>query len=371
MKVLTYIRKKGLKSLLDKYHIKATYHRELPLVILNYSIFSPIEKQIVREYRGLTLELDSWKVCARGFSRFLNLGERPTISNKFNWEDFKTYSKEDGSLILLYNYLGEWRVNTRGSFAEGNIQNSDLSWKDYFWGTVDKFFLENLQNNHTYLFELCGPYNRIVTKYEKPQSFILAGINNETGEELPNHRLACLAFDANCSTPKRTEKWTKELLLQDLTSQSKDFEGYVVKDNKGMRLKVKNPAWLSEFHLKGNNGANLNKVETVVDILINRPNDFDEVISYYPEYAVRATTIKNLYESILSSCVKRYEEIKSTANQKDFALLALKAPVPSVLFNARKNKISIDEAWKLSQSAIVKNLEIHLCSKTSKESISI
>ena len=120
-KVQSYLKKHGLQKLKDEFGINHSIHPELPLVILNYDqIKSPKNLQIVRECRGLTLNLDDWSLVARSFYRFFNLGESQI--EKFDFSNFKVQSKEDGSLVVIYYFNGNWHVNTRGSFANDKMK---------------------------------------------------------------------------------------------------------------------------------------------------------------------------------------------------------------------------------------------------------
>src|SRR4029077_15803171 len=100
-------------------------HPSLPLVGLKYDQIEAIKSDpLVIECRGIVLEKGSWNIIAKGFDRFFNLGEQPEIFKDFDWEEFVCQTKEDGSLIFLYHYADEWRVNTSGSFAQGECNFS-------------------------------------------------------------------------------------------------------------------------------------------------------------------------------------------------------------------------------------------------------
>lgn len=77
LEVQTYLRGgKTIDDLESELGIKAIAHPTLPLVILNYNqIESPKRNSIVRECRGLVLEVGTWNVVARSFQRFFNFGE--------------------------------------------------------------------------------------------------------------------------------------------------------------------------------------------------------------------------------------------------------------------------------------------------------
>ena len=81
-----------------------------PLVVLNYdNVQSPREELLVSECRGLVLEMNSWRIVARGMNRFFNqFSMIPSNSLGFNYEKFSLEVKEDGTYIHLFCYDGEW-----------------------------------------------------------------------------------------------------------------------------------------------------------------------------------------------------------------------------------------------------------------------
>ena len=152
-------------------------HPSLPLVGFKYDqIESKKSDPIVQECRGVVLEDGTWKVVAKAFDRFFNLGEFPEELEKFDWSNFTCTSKEDGSLILLYYYDGQWRVNTSGSFGIGQVNRTDKTWASLFWETAKSNGLNTLKLNHhfTYVFELCTGYNKIVRRYPSASIFLLS-----------------------------------------------------------------------------------------------------------------------------------------------------------------------------------------------------
>lgn len=152
----------SLQTLYEHYKIRCGYHPDLsnvPLVVLNYdNVLSPKEEPLVSECRGLVLELDTWKVVARGMTRFFNQKNQSKENNNhsqpqiksassfsssssdnvqshssskdndkdqtipkeeeeklgtlsvtgFNYSNYSLEVKEDGTYIQLFNYKGEW-----------------------------------------------------------------------------------------------------------------------------------------------------------------------------------------------------------------------------------------------------------------------
>src|SRR5690606_13355229 len=115
---------------------------------------------------------------ARSFSRFFNWGEMAEEMPLFNWNDCYATSKEDGSLMILYHYAGQWRVNTRGSFADGICGFSGKTWAELFFEVLDIRDIEHYcDQDFSYVFEFCSLHNKVVRKYDNSQAFLLAGFH--------------------------------------------------------------------------------------------------------------------------------------------------------------------------------------------------
>src|SRR5581483_8555835 len=83
-------------------------HPTLPLIGFKYDqIDSPKTDPIVKEARGIVLGKCTWNVIAKPFNRFFNLGEDQENFKDFDWNDFTCYTKEDGSLMIVYFYDGQ------------------------------------------------------------------------------------------------------------------------------------------------------------------------------------------------------------------------------------------------------------------------
>jgi tRNA splicing ligase len=140
LKTQEYLKKNSLEKLIKDYALEATYSPVgESLVILNYSqIDSPKHSPITKECRGLVLNTQTYEVVAKGFSRFFNYGESREEINNFNWKNFSTQNKEDGSLIIFYWYEDLWFVNTRASFGLGKVGNSNFTWEELFYQTINE-----------------------------------------------------------------------------------------------------------------------------------------------------------------------------------------------------------------------------------------
>jgi len=152
LKIQRMLKKAPLEKIIDKYTLRACYHPTDDRVILNYTKDSPKLSPIVKECRGLVLNKQTGDLVARAFSRFFNVGEVRQHFKKFNWLAFECQEKHDESLILLYYWNDEWQINTRGSFGDGKVNESEKTWHDLFYMAIPKKDLEFFDKRYTYVF---------------------------------------------------------------------------------------------------------------------------------------------------------------------------------------------------------------------------
>lgn len=272
--VQEYLNRHSLDDLSRYYGIEITSYED-GRIILNYSqINSPKIHEIVRDCRALVLDSD-FNLISRSFRRFYNIGE--DIDN-FNFDDCIYYTKEDGSLINLYWWNGQWRINTRGSFGEGFINNSDKTWRDVFIEACPNY--SKLDPKFTYAFELCSPYNQVVRLYKEPAAFLLSAFDGEN--ELPHNsnifadaeRLGItLVSTYNFSGQDELTTFLERCMLSDPT-----FEGFVLRDVNNNRLKIKNTSYLNLHRL--NNNGNVAHPKNLIPLIMD--SEIDEVLIYFP-----------------------------------------------------------------------------------------
>lgn len=361
LKVQEYLSVKTLEDLNKELGIAVTPHDTLPLVILNYDqIESPKTNPVVRECRGLVLEKDTNKLVARSFSRFFNWGEVADEMGLFNFSNFHTFSKEDGSLVLIYNYNGVWYANTRGSFGQHKIQFSDLTWYEGFCKAlkVNKLDELKLDPEVTYVCEYCSPLNKVVRRYADHTMYLLTafrGYHELTPHEVDNVR------HENFLRPERFDFKDVKQIHDFLTHKSEvdpTFEGVVICDNNFQRWKVKNPTYLSLHQLRGE-GDNLFNPKYLLPFILS--NEGDELLTYFPEVEETFKQQKVQVEEAYSKLVEVWNAAYKIEGQKDFALAIVgKTPFTGLLFSLRKdhgnnqNEELLKKAWRNNVDGILK-----------------
>lgn len=350
-----YILVNGIDSL-KELGINVYLHPTLPLNGFKYNqIESPKTHEVVKWSRGTVLERDTWKLVAQPFKRFFNYGEGGEDDIKaFDWSQCTAMTKEDGSLIIVYFYSGEWHVNTSGSFGLMNYdQLKSETWRDLFWRTFNSLGgkKEKLQKGLTYIMELCTLENKVVRHYKVPSLFLLSVMNGEkefTAAQITEH-----ASLINIQTPqihlfKNIEE--VEAFILNVAKTDATFEGIVIRDKNNLRFKVKSASYLAIHRLFDNGGVH--RVSRLIELVM--ANDGDEFLLHFPELSKEYEKVRQTINSDLVALKTIWDMNRNILVQKNFALAIKDCKYSSILFCARKTGKSVDEIWRGSTELIVK-----------------
>ena len=314
---------------LGQYNLEINHCKTLPITTYNYGVKTPPSlkyDEVTREARGLCLS--GSQIVARGFRRFFNLGENP---NETFGGKFRTFEKLDGSLILLYfldcpGFKG-WRINTRGGFGDNLL--GVVPAKELFWRNFD-LNLDLLDPNVTYTFELVGPENRIVRHY--PEGVYLTGAFKKDGTEVDTTHLNWrnLPREFDCKNLSDVQELICKFEKEDPT-----YEGVVLLDEKGERLKVKSSTYVA-LHYSLANG-NVLRPDRFWDLYLKGETDeLMSVLDYLrPKFMEYLDTLKKAEEHLLE-IFNQYKDLE----RKDFALQIKDEPFKSSLF-LLKNGLSM------------------------------
>lgn len=329
----------ALNKLKEEFFIKNISHDDDDRVILNYNMIdSPKTHEIVRECRGLVLDKDDgWKLIAKAFTRFFNHCETEHLD--FDWsKPVEASDKEDGSLILYYFYNGEWRVNTKGSFGHGEINDSGHTWVELFNNTLGEKpedWLWMLDKTHTYVFELCSVHNKVVRHYDKPISFLLSVFNGE--KELDLTGKVCYFQRPKSFIVHSLDEAIAYIQKREI--EDKTYEGLVLKDHLGNRMKVKSASYLM-LHRSANNGHV--SWESIYNSCLTDDSGA-EFLSYFPAYTERFDKMKEFIRTSKEEILNLWDKVKDIDSQKDFAMKVKDNKFAPILFAFRKGGETIDE----------------------------
>jgi len=219
-----------IQSEIDAGFITRRPHPELDLFVLNYSPSVAYERRwndATLQCRGLIVD-GGGNVVSRPFKKFFNLGEHvsPELPNIPFGEPFVAYEKMDGSLGVSYPAPDGLAISTRGSFqSEQAVKGTELLRGKH------SAALPFLDPELTYLFEILCDESRVVVRYDEEELVLLGAIHTQTGNEVDPNDLRHLPF-------RQPREWRSKS-LDDLPMDTKNFEGYVVKFQSGLRVKVK------------------------------------------------------------------------------------------------------------------------------------
>jgi hypothetical protein len=103
-----------------------------------------------------------------------------------------------------------------------------------------------------YVFEMCSPQNRVVRAYAAPTLYLLSAHSRITLGELPDTELDAVAARLGVERPQQFEFADFDALRAHLLALplSSDFEGFVLRDARRRRWKVKSPHYLSLHRLR-------------------------------------------------------------------------------------------------------------------------
>jgi len=309
-------------------------HHNLVLFVYN-QIDSPKMNPIVQASRGHILdEADNWNHVCRPFDLFLNFGEGVGQQLQPDFSKSVLFKKEDGSLINVWWWDGEWQVSTKGMpDAGGEVGDYNLTFDSLFRRVSYDTGLdwEGLNKNYTYTFELCTPYNRVVCTQTESRIVLLAVRNNLTGQELDP---AFVASGLCVDVPESYDFTDADSAIKSFMHLNPlDNEGYVaceyLPDGRVIRTKVKHPGYIALSHLK--EGITRKRL-----LELKRLGEDGEFLAVFPEYSGVFNEVSERFEKRVQVLEVAWKNSKNIESQKDFALAVKDLPSSSVLFSLRR-----------------------------------
>ena len=286
-----------------------------PYVMFSYDqIRSCFMYEIVREARGIIFRKGEWEtpVCW-AFNKFGNYGEDyvPNI----DWNTAFVSEKIDGSLIKVWHDCG-WNVSTNGTIDAFKADIGDVrvaNFGEYFINTLLKYynnsteFYNTLNEDKTYMFELVGPYNRVVVPYDEPAIYFLGARNKYTGEEFNCSKLTAGALGlGKFKRPVMYSLTSLDDCIKAADLKSWDDEGFVVCDARFNRCKIKSPAYVLAHFMRNNNVITRKHLVRVV-----LENEVAEFLCYAKDYEDSLRGVQklmnafiNIGNSLAASCRK-------------------------------------------------------------------
>lgn len=294
-----------------------------PYVIFNYDqIRSDFNNPIVREARGIIFRKGKWEypVCW-AFNKFGNYGE--SYVPDIDWNTAFVSEKVDGSLIKVW-WDGDWNISTNGTIDAFKAELNNVkfsSFGEYFISTLLRYyensteFYCHLDTDYTYMFELVGPYNRVVIPYEEPAIYFIGARDKTTGEEFCCSKVVTGALGmGRFNRPAQYSLSSLSDCVKAAELKSWDDEGFVVCDAWFNRVKIKSPAYIMAHYARNN--SVINRKHLIKVILAGEAEEF---LCYAADYKEELDTVQNLMnayckvgDQIAKSCQRLYEIPKKT-----------------------------------------------------------
>lgn len=276
--------------------------------------------EYTRICRGVIVERSSNEIIALPFPKFFNLGEMPETSiDNLPEEYYSTTEKVDGSLGIIYCYKHIWRVATKGSFnSEQALKATEmLSKYNVRGGGIVPWV--------TLLVEIVYPENKIVVDYGKKEGLVLLGAFEVMGgKEISDEGLVLMSKISGIPLVNKMEL-TIEKMIELQKTLPKDKEGFVVKFENGLRVKIKGDEYM-KIHKMLSNLSPISFWEGMDRGRVNREYLMQLPEEYRPEY-----------EPIVAELEKQYDDINNEVF-KDLLKMTLDigAPPPEITREYRK-----------------------------------
>jgi hypothetical protein len=347
LSVQQYLVKHGLEKTIEDFALECRDYGHK--ILLKYNqIDSNFNHEEVCDCRGLVLEKGTWKIMSMSFRKFFNLGE--TKAAPINLAEASIYEKLDGSMIHVYWdwVIEKWCIGTTGTAeAEGPINTlPDKTFRDLFLMALSdkEMFFSYLIPGNTYVFELCTPYNIVVTPWTKLNVSLLAVRNLQESIEYSYKSLSDIARFLNVDLVKKFDfqNVTEEILRNTFELMPFSEEGYIAVDYIFNRVKIKNPKYVAVHFMKSETAYY--RVLAIV-----KSGEIDEFIATFPDRKEEIEQLKNGYLSLLNVLNSIWEKLKdlpltNKEEIKHFALTNISwceyssiSPFKSIMFTLSKD----------------------------------
>ena len=212
---------------------------------------------VTTKARGLFVDVNEYKICARSYNKFFNVNQRPEtqLSNlKFKFKfPVTAYLKENGFLgIVGWNPEADDLLICSKSTPIGDFANyfKTLLYKLYSEETINKMKDYIKENNVSFVFECCDMENDPhIIEYPESKVVLLDVIKNQIEyEKLPYDKLTELANNMGfvvkeksyvLNTWEEFYDWYNEVTDEDYKYKDEFIEGFVVEDSNGYMTKLK------------------------------------------------------------------------------------------------------------------------------------
>ena len=296
---------------------------------------------ICLEARGIIIkdiDTNPHVVCI-SFNKFFNIQE--SWHANIDWSTAKVQDKKDGSIVRCWFDEDQWHWSTNSMIdANEAPSNTGLNFMTLIKQANNYHFIpfDTMSKDYTYTFELVSPLQKIVIDYPYTKLYYLTARNNQTGLEAQ--------IDIGIERPKEYKLNTLDDCLSAVQQLNKNpdicqYEGFVVKDNKNNRIKIKSSSYLVEHHLR-TNGAITKTIALTADeakrAVIAKVPSANVILKWYDYQLAKFENEVDQYINYVRGLYEEYEH-----DRKAVALTIKGDKLSSFGFRSLGNKLSAHE----------------------------
>ena len=327
----THIDMYKCQQLKEKGFLQMKKHQEYPLYLLNYTAKTQYQRQWCKELihsRGLIVAEDG-EIVARPLPKFFNEWEI-TDWGDLQEQEYELYKKMDGSLAVMFHYMGKRIFCTRGSFCSDQALKAEEIFKE-------KYLNQDVNKECTYCFEVIYPENKIVVDYGALEDLFLVSITHTKSNKHVNIEQAGFKTPQKIST---TGICCTEWTIPDVENE----EGYVMRfisDN--LRVKIKFDNYMEKHRSKT---VSLEDIKRSVKRMerVNLENIPDEFLH---DVKIVILKMENDFNDKKIQHITEYLNIVHRSNNEMEVIEAIKlTSSPSVLFAMYREKPFDRLIWK-------------------------
>lgn len=198
----------------------------------------------MKDFRGLVVNMDTFEILARPYSKFFNLNENALAAWPESYEKVEVLEKLDGSLVIYSNPSSHGEIFASSGSTNGEHATRFKEWFDKNLKNYQRKILREYGQTWTLNFEYTSPENRIVVAYDEEQMTLHGARDTKTGEDVSFEFLAKMAEEIGVPLVKKYALETQADINQWLSdNRTADLEGLVLMftyaDGSVTRLKVK------------------------------------------------------------------------------------------------------------------------------------
>ena len=317
-----------LNKLIAEHFISVRKHPQLHLWIYNYTPkcqYHRVWNEITTKCRGLIMDSHD-RIVSNPFSKFFNLGEEGMTLENLPSEIPQITEKVSGSLGILYDNMDSPAISTRGSFE------SPMAVWGTMWLSEKGYKISDFKREYTYLFEILYKENKIICNYNIEELVLLAVRHTISGNEVSHIEEA----ERLGITPVKVFNLSIKKAITMLDGmKGEEQEGFVVKYNNGLRIKLKCEDYI-RIHRIISGFSQKHIIEAMENGNAMFLNELPDEL--HNEAKAIISEIEEKRQTIMNSAKMVAEKAKRLETRREQALLILHSEYPSVSFSLLDDK---------------------------------